>query len=51
MKYWVAFHGDWSGFAFFAEEIDCLRYAVRNHMQVAQIELGKDVRDQVSARG
>ena len=44
---WLAFYPDWSGFALFANEIECLRYAVSKTMQVALIPLGTDVQEAV----
>ena len=45
---WVAYHSDWSGFALFDLELECLRYAVANSMAVAQVPFGKDVRQEVT---
>lgn len=44
---WVAYYHDWSGMAAFADELDCLRYAVSNHMEAAAIPVGVDFRDAV----
>jgi hypothetical protein len=45
--YWLAYDADWSGLAVFDSEIEALRYAVSHSMLVAQVELGRDLREQV----
>lgn len=44
---WVAHHEDFSEFAIFAEEIECLRYALDHTMSVARVELGRGVAEQL----
>lgn len=44
---WVAYHSDYSEIAIFAEEIDCLRYALDHMMDAAQVELGRGVHEQL----
>lgn len=39
---WVAYYPDWSGFAIFAAEIDCMRYAVANNTQAVWWPFGAD---------
>lgn len=47
-RIWVAYYSDWSEIAIFAEEIDCLRYAVDHvSMEVAHLELGRSVQEQI----
>lgn len=45
--YWIAYYCDWSGFAVFLHEIDCLRYAVKHDMQAAEVAFGVDPREAV----
>jgi hypothetical protein len=40
---WVAYHSDWSGLAIFGDEIDALRHAVSNSMNVGFAEFGADL--------
>lgn len=44
---WMAYYTDWSGIAVFNNEIDCLRHAVSNHMEVIELHAG-DVNDQIN---
>lgn len=44
---WMAYHHDWSSVVIFYNELDCLRYAVENHMEAAPIEPGVPIREQV----
>lgn len=46
---WMAYYTDWSGIAVFDNEIDCLRHAVANHMEVIELSAG-DVRDQINTQ-
>lgn len=41
---WVTYYNDWSGIAIFENEIDALRFAVANHMDVKFVEWGGDIR-------
>lgn len=45
--FWIAYYSDWSGFAVFDSEIKCLRYAVENHMEAAEVPFGVSVREAV----
>ncbi len=47
---WVAYHSDWSGFVLFREEIDALRYAVREQMNVVLVLDGQDPREATRSR-
>jgi hypothetical protein len=38
---WIAYHSDWSGFALFGKEVDALRYAVSNNMNVGRVGWGE----------
>lgn len=40
---WAAYYSDRSGVAIFATEIEALRYAVTNSMQVCFWEFGQDL--------
>ncbi len=43
--YWLAYYSDWSEFAVFDSEIECLRYAVESAaMHVAEVPFGVSVR-------
>lgn len=46
---WMAYYTDMSGIAVFDNEIDCLRHAVSNHMEVIELQAG-DVNDQINAK-
>lgn len=48
--FWIAYHGDWSGFAIFDDELPCLRYAVDHHMAVAECPFGQVFPQSPSAR-
>lgn len=37
---WFAYHTDLSGFAVFLDELEALRYAVENSMQVREVTQG-----------
>lgn len=39
--YWLAFYADRSGFAVFPTEIQALRHAVVNSMDVRQVKVGE----------
>ena len=41
---WMAYYGDWSGFAVFAKEIDALRHAVEGSMNVVWVPWGESPR-------
>lgn len=45
--YWLAYHGDWSGFVACATEIEALRYAVDYSMSVAFVRWGEEPRQVV----
>lgn len=45
--FWIAYYADWSGFAIFDTEVECLRYAVEHHMEVAKVGYGVSVREAV----
>lgn len=40
---WVALYSDKSGAAVFSSELECLRYALANAMQVKRVLLGEDI--------
>jgi hypothetical protein len=42
---WFAYHTDFSGFAFFTNELDALRYAVANKMEVQKMKNGETRQD------
>ena len=44
-KFWVAYTFDYSEFAVFESEIECLRYAVDNHMVVDEVPYGHGIRE------
>jgi len=48
---WVAYHYDFSGFAFFDEELLARRYAGENNMGVEFCPYGVDVRQELLRRG
>lgn len=47
---WIAYYGDWSGFAVFDDELACLRHAVAHHMEAGQFHLGQPLPPPSTAR-
>lgn len=46
---WIAYYSDWSGMAVFADELNCLRYAVEHRMDARFVPLGADLREAVNS--
>lgn len=47
---WVAHHSDWSALTLFNDELEALRYAVANGMQVQRVSWGEELGPQASQR-
>lgn len=47
---WVAYDTNFTGFAFFEDELPCRRYASDNTMDVAFVRFGFDVRQEILRR-
>lgn len=47
---WVTYHTDFSGFAFFEEELPARRYAAENGQDLAFVRFGFDVRQEILRR-
>lgn len=47
---WFAYYSDFSGFAVFADELQCCRYALKLNCQVAKVPLGVDAREHIQAQ-
>ena len=47
--FWLAYWPDLSGLVAFSEEIDALRHAVENSMDVRWIQFDVDIRSQLNA--
>lgn len=48
VKLWLAYYADGSSFVVFDNELEALRYAVANTMQVVPLELGKPLREHIT---
>jgi hypothetical protein len=44
---WVAYYPDLSAVVLFADELECLRHAVENHMEAKFMDYGKPIKEQM----